>query len=162
MRLYLIPISTHRTLVFCKRLNISTTERQGLIDKATTRAAKLWADWEKKESGWQKMLVGYGNQALRRIPYEEWGLKSVPPLSARKEEAEMTGSSKVELVFPQRIIPVTRAEGVLRALGTEREAMHRKTLIWCCAGMPLTAPFAIIPLWVFWFWEGRGWGWGWG
>lgn len=146
MRLFLLPISTRRTLLYCQRLAIATPERQSWMDRAQTKAAKIWADWEKKEKGWQKSVVSYGNYAFRRIPYEEWGLKSVPPLSQRRREEKLQAVEKVEVVYPQTLISRERVPGVLETLATEREALHRRKLIWCFVGMPLTAPIAIIPM----------------
>lgn len=146
MRLYLLPISTRRTLLYCERFNSAQSANQKTIaDKVTTRAAALWASWEKKESGWQRTIVNYGNHALRRIPYEEWGLKSVPPLSARRRDDELKGQDRVELVFPDTVIPADKAVGVLNTLATERESLHRRNLVWCLIGMPITAPFALVP-----------------
>ncbi|KAI1356578.1 mitochondrial K+-H+ exchange-related-domain-containing protein [Xylaria sp. FL0043] len=146
MRLFLLPISTRRTLLYCQKLQALPSEKQPLVDKLTLRAAKLWAGWEKKESGWQKSVVKYGNRALRRIPYEEWGLKSVPTLSARRREEEVIGKEKHHLIFPESIIPATRAPEVLHKLATEREGLHRSRMIWCFVGMPITAPFALVPV----------------
>lgn len=147
MRLYLLPISTRRTLLYAQRLNVTTTEsNSGYINKATTLAAKKWADWEKKESGWQRKVVDYGNHALRRIPFEEWGLKSVPPLSARRKDDELRGKEKVQLVFPRAAIPLHKVESVIRTLANEREGLHKKRLIWCVVGMPLTIPVGILPV----------------
>lgn len=146
MRLFLLPISTRRTLIYCQRLNVTTTSQQSWLDKGTTRAAKLWASWEKKESGWQRKVVNYGNQALKRIPYEEWGLKSIPPLSARRKEEELSGKEKVEVQFPSPLLPEEKVLDVLRTLGTERQSLHRKRMIYCFVGMPITAPIAILPV----------------
>ncbi|KAF7560610.1 hypothetical protein G7046_g3530 [Stylonectria norvegica] len=146
MKLYLLPISTRRTLLYAARLNATATQDASYLDKGATWAAKLWAKWEKKESGWQRKVVDYGNQAFRRIPYEEWGLKSVPPLSSRRRAEEITGKEKVELCFPSSVVPVHKAEGILRTLATERQALHRKRLIWCFVGMPISAPFALVPV----------------
>ncbi|KAL2874144.1 hypothetical protein SGCOL_010629 [Colletotrichum sp. CLE4] len=146
MRLYLLPITTSRTLLYSQRLNIATTNQQGLADKVGKRAAKLWAGWEAKEIGWQKKVVSYGNYALRRIPYEEWGLKSVPPISARRKDEELKGKEKIELVFPDTIIPTKQAEQVVRTLAAERDALHKRKLIWCLIGMPISAPFALVPV----------------
>jgi hypothetical protein len=146
MRLYLLPISTRRTLLYCQKLNTHTTEGKTYVDKATAWAAKTWASWEKKESGWQKTIVNYGNQAFRRIPYEEWGLKSVPPLSARRREDELHGKEKVEVIYPDTTIPTTKALGVLRTLATERASLHKQRLTWCIVGMPITLPFALVPV----------------
>lgn len=146
MRLFLLPISTRRTLLYCQKTQVLPSSQQTLVEKATGRAAKLWAGWEKKESGWQKTVVSYGNSALRRIPFEEWGLKSVPPLSTRRREEEILGKEKARLVFPQTVIPLTKATSILRTLGTERESLHRSRLIWCFVGMPVSAPFALVPI----------------
>ena len=150
MRLYLLPISTRRTLLYAQRLHVTTTSvnDRNLLDKATGLAAKKWSEWEKKDKGWQKKVVEYGNHAFRRIPYEEWGLKSVPPLSARRRDEEIKGQEKVQLIFPESTIPIHRAESIVRTLATERQALHKKRLIWCLVGMPLSAPFALVPMYV--------------
>ncbi len=146
MRLYLLPISTRRTLIYCQRLNVQTAEKQSWLDKGTTKAAALWASWEKKESGWQKKVVVYGNQALKRIPYEEWGLKSIPPLSTRRKTEELSGKEKVEVCFPGTLIPDGTVLEVLRKLGTERQQLHKRRIFWSFVGMPIVAPFALVPM----------------
>ncbi|CCF41336.1 hypothetical protein CH063_11648 [Colletotrichum higginsianum] len=146
MRLYLLPLTTSRTLLYSQRLNIATNNQQGLADKVGKKAAKLWAGWEARESGWQKKVVNYGNYALRRIPYEEWGLKSVPPISARRKDDELKGKERIELVFPDSVIPAGKAEQVVKTLATERDALHKRKLIWCLIGMPISAPFALVPV----------------
>ncbi|KAI1156778.1 mitochondrial K+-H+ exchange-related-domain-containing protein [Nemania diffusa] len=146
MRLFLLPISTRRTLLYCQKLQTLPSAKQPIIDKVTLKAAKLWAGWEQKESGWQKAVVKYGNSALGRIPYEEWGLKSVPTLSARRRQEEILGKEKHHLIFPQSVISAERAPQILQTLATERETLHRSRMIWCFVGMPITAPFALVPI----------------
>lgn len=146
MRLYLLPISTRRTLLYCHRADVAKAEVPTWSDRIQSRAAKIWAGWEKKDKGWQKSVVSYGNYALRRIPYEEWGLKSVPPLSERRRIEELNGTDKVEVVYPESLIRTDKVTELLQRLSTERESLHRRKLIWCFAGMPLTIPVALVPL----------------
>ncbi len=146
MRIFLLPISTRRTFIFCERLNQQLSNEQTYIDKLTTRATKLWVKWEKYEKGWQKKVTEYGDKVLQRIPYEEWGLKSIPPLSARKGSAEQQGMGKVDVAFPPSLIKPDSVEEVLRTLATERQALHRKRLYWSIIGMPISAPVALIPM----------------
>jgi hypothetical protein len=146
MRLFLVPLTAQRSLLYCQRLNVTTVNRKGLGDKITKRATKLWADWEKKESGWQRKVVDYGNYAFRRIPYQEWGLKSIPPLSARRKEEELKGVEKVDILFPRSVIPSEKVEGLLSLLASEREALHRRKLIWSVVAMPFTIPFMLVPV----------------
>lgn len=124
-----------------------------MFDKGTAKAADMWASWEKKESGWQKWVADKGNSALKRIPYEEWGLKSIPPLSARRktEELKAQGKGDVEVLFPRALIPEGSVMDVLGKLGTERQSLHQRNMVYCIIGMPVVAPFALVPMWVFFF-----------
>lgn len=147
MRIFLLPISTRRTLIYCKHLNVATVEKQTYADKTTEKAAKMWASWEQKESGWQKKVVEWGNQAMKRIPFEEWGLKSLPPMSKRKDSKNLTlDDAMVEVLFPSIIIPKEKVHEVLHKIGTEREALHKKRMMWCFVGMPISAPAALVPM----------------
>lgn len=149
MRLYLLPVSTRRTLVYGQRLNAEASKQsQGWADKIQTKAAQTWAGWEQKEAGWQKTIVNYGNHALRRIPYEEWGLKSIPPLSTKRKDDELKGTDKVEIIYPRALISTSKVTDVLGTLSTERAGLHRQKLIWCLIGMPISAPFALVPVYV--------------
>ncbi|KAA8904169.1 mitochondrial K+-H+ exchange-related-domain-containing protein [Sphaerosporella brunnea] len=145
MRLFLIPISTKRTLIYGQRLNKVTQETPTLADKASARAAQLWLKWESAEKGWQKKLTEYGNKVFNRIAFEEWGLKSIPPLSARKEQ-EGAASKKIEVIFPPSIISEQNVPKIVERLATERTSLHRRRLIWCLIGMPISAPFGLIPV----------------
>lgn len=151
MRIFLLPISTRRTLLYAHRLNAATGSqqaKQSLLERIQSKAAKTWAGWEQKQSGWQKTVVSYGNEALKRIPYEEWALKSVPPLSTKRKDDELRGDDKVEVIYPRKLVSPDKVTEVLHALSTEREALHRRRLIWCFVGMPISAPFALVPMYV--------------
>lgn len=150
MRLYLLPVSAKRSLLYAHRLNTTTATNVSLHDRLVQRAAAMWASWEAKDGGWQKHATVYGNKLLRHIPMEEWSLKSVPPLSAAiknlKTEQEKKSLEPVDVVYPASAIQKDQVPVVLRKLATEREALHRKRLIWCCIGMPIAMPFAIVPV----------------
>lgn len=148
MKFYLLPISTRRTLLYCsKALSPAITTTPTYLDKGTARAAALWAKWEEKESGWQKHVVNWGNTALKRIPFEEWGLKSIPPLSARRKKEEMNdGDKQVEVVFPSSVFKEGKVLEELKRMGMERQGLHMSRLRWCVIGMPISAPFMLVPV----------------
>ncbi|KAL0638168.1 hypothetical protein Q9L58_002781 [Maublancomyces gigas] len=145
MRLYLIPISTRRTLIYGQRLNKITHSQPSLADKASARAAKVWLSWENGKAGWQRSITDAGNKLFNRIPYEEWGLKSIPPLSARRRQDE-ADRAMVEVVYPPSIIPQQQVPAIIKQLATERNDVHRSRLVWSLVGMPIVAPFALVPL----------------
>jgi len=148
MRLFLLPISTRRTLIYCDRAtrNLKPGQKPPLIERVTNRAAELWASYERAPSGWKKKLTTYGNLALRRIPYEEWGLKTIPSLSKKRKETELSKQEKVEVLFPGQFLSENKVSEVLRQLATERQPLHRKRMIWSLIGAPLTLPFALVPV----------------
>ena len=146
MRLFLLPISTRRSLIYCQRLNNQLSDQLTYVDRITNRASRLWVTWEKADKGWQKQVTDYGNKLFERISYEEWGLKSIPPLSARRKDEELKGEKDIELIFAPSL---TRQESILQTLhklATEKQTIHRKWMWGSIIGMPLTAPFALIPM----------------
>lgn len=146
MRLILLPISTRRTLIYCQKLNVATNSQAGLVNKITQKAAKTWADWENKEKGWQKKVTEYGNKALQKIPYEEWSLKSIPPLSAKRKQEKLGERKVIDVMFPGTVFGKTEMTSVLEKLATERTGLHKSRLIYSIIGMPISAPFMLVPM----------------
>lgn len=147
MRFFLLPISTRQSLIYCPRLNLQLSEKTTLLDKAATKGANTWLKWEKKESGWQKKVTSYGNKLFQRLPYVEWGLKSIPPLSARRKGDEIEGKEGVRIEYPGAFIDSREVRDALKRLGSkERQKFHTKWLWGSILGMPISAPVALLPV----------------
>jgi hypothetical protein len=149
MRLFLLPISTRRSLIYCEKLHEKAPKDRSYYDKITIKANETWVAWEKDEKAiwdWKKKVTFYGNQALKRIPYEEWGLKTIPALTAKRRQDIMEGKAKYEVLFPGKYLPQERVSGLLGKLAKERQNMHRSKLIWSVVIMPFTAPFMLVPV----------------
>jgi hypothetical protein len=162
MRLFLLPVSSRRTLIYCdKKFVTKTLEHasspggsgtdvaapRSIVDRVTNRAAETWAGWERLDGGWRKTLTTYGNALLRRIPFEEWGLKSIPPLGRRwRERGLAPGGPVAEVVYPPRFLAPLRVGEVLARIATERQELHRRRMIWSGLCAPLTLPFALVPM----------------
>ncbi|KAI4243220.1 MAG: hypothetical protein L6R40_003588 [Gallowayella cf. fulva] len=130
-----------------KSLNNQLSSELTYVDKLTTRASNTWLKWEKAEKGWQKKVTSYGNKLFERIPHEEWGLKSIPPLSRRRKDEELKGGKEVEVVFPGSVIGEEKVKAALEAFaGDERQGFHTKWMWWSIVGMPISAPMALLPV----------------
>lgn len=148
MRLFLLPISTRRSLIYCERVQqqLAPGQKPPISQRILTKASETWAQWERAEKGWQKQLTIQGNRLLRRIPYEEWGLKTIPPASKKRYEDLDNGKLKFECLYPGGFLKGSKVQGVLQSLAKERQALHRKRMWACIIGLPLTIPFAAIPM----------------
>lgn len=178
MRLFLLPLSVRRSFIYCdknhaispqKLITAGSTSKsvsentnstasnevsqgqpvaQNYMDKMTTKAASMWSDWEKSEGGWKFQVTKYGNAALRRIPYQEWGLKSLPPLTEARRQSGLVDyrSDPVGVSFPPSFLKKSEVDSTLLKLSQERQALHKKMMWYCLAGAPLTLPCALVPM----------------
>ena len=147
MRLFLLPISTRRSLLYCEKLHEKAASNRSYLDRATNKASETWAAWEKDQKAilnWKKKVTFYGNQALKRIPYEEWGLKTLPALTTRRKKELQ--DEKISILFPGLYLREERVPSILQKLATSRQAKHKKRMIWSIIAMPFTIPFALIPV----------------
>ncbi|GAM88527.1 hypothetical protein ANO11243_065600 [Dothideomycetidae sp. 11243] len=142
MRIFLLPISTRRTLLYCSKSSLSPSATPSIQDRIVARANTIWADWEREPSGWKKTLTTYGNRAFSRIPYQEWGLKTLPALHA--DSHKQMSSTGVE--FPSSLLPQSQVQPTLHRLAHERQTLHRTRMWWSIAGLPLALPFGLIPI----------------
>ncbi|KAF1835899.1 hypothetical protein BDW02DRAFT_261404 [Decorospora gaudefroyi] len=149
MRLFLLPISTRRSLIYCEKLHEKAPQDRSYYDKLTLKANETWVAWEKDDKAignWKRKVTFYGNQALKRIPYEEWGLKTIPALTAKRKRDIESGKAEYQVLFPGQYLPQQRVPALLHKLAKERQSMHRSKLLWSILIMPLTAPFMLIPV----------------
>jgi hypothetical protein len=149
MRLFLLPISTRRALIYYDKSILAkqaSIQQPGIIDRLTTKASTTWSDWERAEAGWKKQLTTYGNAALRRIPFEEWGLKTVPTLTARRKEEMLKEKKPVEVLIPGAYLQESKVGDLLHRIAMDRQPLHRKRMYGSLIGAPLTLPFALVPI----------------
>lgn len=149
MRLFLVPITTRRALIYSRPLGTELSKQASITDRISTKAAETWAKWEEADKGWRKHLVSWGNQVQQRIPFEEWGLKSIPSLHAQRQLSKSDATRKVDVLFPGNAIRVEKLHSLLQKIATERQDLHRKRMWWSFIIAPLTAPIALIPVYVF-------------
>ena len=147
MRLFLLPVSTRRTLIYCERVQEAVQgAQQPISERIINKASQTWAQWEKAERGWQKKLTVYDNQLFMRIPYEEWGLKSIPPATKRKLQDVDDGKIRFECLYPGAFMKQHRVPEILQRLATERQSFHKKKMWTSLAWIPATLPFAVVPM----------------
>lgn len=149
MRLFLLPVSTRRSLIYCEKLHQKAQSERGLFDRITNKASETWVSWEQDEKAplnWKKRVTLAGNQALNRIPFEEWGLKTLPALTTKRKQAIVEGREKYQVMFPGLYLHPDKVPDILRKLAQEKQGMYRRKMIWSVVAMPFTAPFALIPM----------------
>lgn len=84
----------------------------------------------------------------QRIPFEEWGLKSIPSLNAQRRINKSDADRKVDVLFPGNAIRREKLPSILQKIALERQDLHRKRMYWSFIVAPFTAPIALIPVYV--------------
>lgn len=116
---------------------------------------------------WKRRTYAAGEKLMDRIEYQEWALKGVDPglgpslrpgtrrdtaSSSSKEEGNDTAASSpsrpttLPLLYPSTLVQPQSLLHSLTHLTTHRTPHHRTRLLYCVLGMPLTIPFALVPI----------------
>ncbi|KAL6236956.1 hypothetical protein BDW75DRAFT_95987 [Aspergillus navahoensis] len=146
MRLFVVPISTRRALIYARLLRKDVSKERSILDRVTDKAAETWAKWEEADKGWKTWVVSWGNRVQQRIPYEEWGLKSIPSLGSQRRIDGSHGTKRVEVLFPGNAIKEEKLIPMLHKLSKERQELHKRRMWWSLIAAPFTAPIGLIPL----------------
>ncbi|BCS26052.1 mitochondrial K+-H+ exchange-related family protein [Aspergillus puulaauensis] len=146
LRLFVVPISTRRALIYARLLRKDVSKERSILDRITDKAAQTWTQWEEADKGWKTHIVSWGNRVQQRIPYEEWGLKSIPSLSSQRRIDESHGTTRVDVLFPGNAIKEEKLIPMLHQLSKARQELHRRRMWWSFIAAPLTAPIALIPI----------------
>lgn len=164
MRILLLPITGVRTAIFCQRQAVPPVRKTPrLDDRIASKGEKIWRGFETSDKKWKQTVVKYIGKLLETVPFEESCLRTIPPRHTWKRQlaeskdmvAEKQASRKnlklepVELVYPTTV-PVTKdfnaAHSIIGHFVQNAQKQHRKSILYCTLGLPLTIPFAINPL----------------
>ena len=149
MRIFLLPISTRQALIYSQKSAAqASVAPKSYAERIQKKATETWAKWEEAEKGWQKQLVTYGNAGLKRVPYQEWGLKSFSPSNQKQDAEQIVDSNKFDVIFPGNLMHKDDVPKVMQRLAKDRKNLHWNRFIGSAILMPLTAPFALIPVYV--------------
>ena len=150
MRLILLPISTRRSIIYCPKGSAPSLQKlswlKSPLDKLATTGSEIWLRWEKRRGPYKTATV-YGNKLFRRLPFEEWGLKTVPPLKAERKEEELQRKIKSHVEYPASLLKPEAVQEALQKYGSnEKQRYHSKWLWRSLLGLPLCFPLGVIPL----------------
>ncbi|KAF2808144.1 uncharacterized protein BDZ99DRAFT_418956, partial [Mytilinidion resinicola] len=151
MRIFLLPISTRHSLIYCQCISKSNLGQHsvfdGLVRRVESQALQTLVNWENISGGWKKNSTATDNQLLKRIPYQEWGLKSIPPLSRKRRVDIVNGKVKsVEVLFPARFMSEEKLRETLERYALQGQSRHSDRMFWSYAGLPFAMPFALVPI----------------
>lgn len=163
MRIFYLPVTAQRRLIFCQKSDAPLVRaKPRLDDRLATRLARVWDRFEQSDRRWKQVVTTWVDKLLDTVPFEENGLRSVPPRHTRKrqlkdkshiseKEAIRSGQVRdlepVPLVFPATAgLTFAEAQTNVGTAALQGLKTHRRQMLWCLAGLPLTLPLSINPL----------------
>jgi len=127
------------------------------------KASSFWMDLgrtdQKSTFDWKRRTYVLGERLMDRIEYQEWALKGIDPamgphlISGKAPDAETqqidNGIPKLDhipLLYPPSLLNPDRLLKSLQNLTDHRTPHHYRRFWYCVVGMPITIPFALVPV----------------
>lgn len=165
---YALPLTTRKTFIHCKYTNnIFPNGKPTLENKIISKFTTLWNNFATSDVSVNKKVTKFINNILSRIPWLETCLLSIPSQKfiTRKllEDAEQEKKfvtyddilekniksedlEKLDFYYPHQL---TNMELIMKNFKPEFKSqydIHKKGILKDLLLMPLTIPFAIVPL----------------
>lgn len=133
-------------------------ERKAWVHRITDFGAKQWLKMgTATQSNWKYKVYITGERLMDKIPFEEWAMKSIEPLSLpthlpnlnpndHHEKPKSASIDPIELLYPSLLGPSEKLLEWLKTSMIEREPYHRKWMKYNLLISPFTLPFAILPV----------------
>lgn len=168
-----IPITTHRSYIYCNHkqslLDASQLQTIPWIVKAENKviglASTAWGKLRSSERTVNKKIVLGVRKLLNTIPYDENSLRSFPSKTAMIREINGEHLEHVRHVTAEleaKNVPVDQLkpipvyhprfqdpQAILAQMHQFRDTLaqhHRKYAVMCAIGVPLSLPFALVPV----------------
>ncbi|SPO20042.1 uncharacterized protein UTRI_00436_B [Ustilago trichophora] len=127
------------------------------------KASAFWIDLgrtdQKSTFDWKRRTYVLGERLMDRIEYQEWALKGIDPamgphlMSGRPKDAVAETSDSgipkldhIPLLYPPSLLEPQRLLKSLKNLTDHRTPHHYRRFWYCVVGMPITIPFALVPV----------------
>ncbi|KAG0684254.1 hypothetical protein C6P40_005037 [Pichia californica] len=159
---YVLPLTTKKTFIHCKyNDSVFPNGQKNLEEKIINKFTTLWKNFSEADSKINKTITTNINKILAKIPWLETCLLSIPSqkfvtrklkedyitheeITEKKLKAE--DLEKIDFYYPKSM---TNIELILQNFKPEFKKeydLHKKGILKDLLFLPLTIPFAIIPL----------------
>lgn len=127
------------------------------------KASAFWMDLGRTDQtstfDWKRRTYVLGERLMDRIEYQEWALKGIDPamgphlIRGQGVEAEKPLSDNgvpkldhIPLLYPPSLLQPNPLLKNLKNLTDHRTPHHYRRFWYCVVGMPITIPFALVPV----------------
>lgn len=165
MKLIFLPLTVRRSLIFCEKQTTPLVRSKPKLDeRIASKAGKIWSNFEASDKKWKLKIVKWTGKLLDTVPFEENGLRTVPPRNTYMRKLKTSDShiserqaiqedvthhlEPFELLYPHSAAGFTSFESASNKLKTviaRAKQTHIRQALLCFVGLPLTLPFAINP-----------------
>lgn len=168
IKLLVIPIRNNKQFLYYKHGDDLLNQRSWLIksEKWTVdKSLKLWEKLKVSEKSYNKKIVLYINKLLDTVSWTEDSLASVPNESALlkrlkdsdnritlAEYNKNTALDKKHLLPLHIYYPIQQEDNTsklvdsLKRLSNHGLVYHKRQMLYCLLGLPLTIPLILLPL----------------
>lgn len=159
---YALPLTTKKTFLHCRyNDSIFPNGKKNLEEKIINKFSTLWKNFSESNNKFNKMVTNSINQILSKIPWLEICLLSIPSqkfITRKLKDDYLTNDEimeksikpedleKFDFYYPKSLTNINLILENFKPEFKREYESHKKGILRDLLLLPLTIPFAIIPL----------------